>query len=828
MTVIYYVRNFNFFADVMADCMKIENTNIGYNKQNIDNSRGRQLADEMIFFADKNSASVSKLEFQEKLEQMENLSAQDLIRFIKGFNKEESVIELICDEIGNSKETRKNACKRVLDALIAKAELLGIDTKPLEKEFLNELNSQFSFLGLYINTKKLDNIINTLTQSIENRQNFTPEDVDRVKNTPVSEGQKQAGEILETRLENAFAAFGERIDENGEFTTKNKDGILYNGQMQKDGWAANTADFVSKIWRSDNTASKVRKDLKYAYEQIKILNEARENGEEDFKLKFKEIFGVDFDYANIVAYKKAEETYINAGLNHELEMNFNRNFKLLLSQAPLREEVETINPDPMTSTVIINVTATKEQVYYREFEKLANILGEQGKEILNNEFKRAGVSEGSLEDKFEILKNVTVKISKILRSNTLKAGKGNEFSEIESIYNNSYKAAFGLENDIMKRVTDYNTSQEIGAGVVKASVTIVASLAAAISGVGLAGVSAITAGVSFAADVSDSFTSGKALEILSGNGLSEYIKTAGKDTDWAAILKQAVVSGGTVFIGNAVAKGVTFVTEGAKPVSQALAMFGADITVDAGTEFLTTGKITIEGMVFSVLLSAAGNIVAIKPILNEAKSAKSQLQASASINTKLNDRILNAASRARYDETIVAEMIQKYPHVVKKLSSYKAPDNTKLFSAKDISDILYNCRNTIQNNPEKIFAILNNPEEIKMIAKYKFRASGLEKAVNKTPEISTASLALNDIEIDNSITAALREKAIKAAKEAGYDEDVIMDLIEKYPEVIEKMASPKIPDSSNIPDKNINDLLSHFKGQRKFAREEILALLNSL
>ena len=604
--------------------MEIKGTNVNLNQKIKEDSQvGKKLAKEIMLFADKNSSAVSKSEFQEKLNKMEKLSTQDLIKFIRSFDKDESIIELICDEIGDDKKVRKEACKKVLNALVNKAKELGIETSVFEKQFTEELGSQFSFLGKYINTDKLDSIINALTQSIENRLNLTSEDLQTIQNTSTEEGANQSNDVLENRLEKAYASFGERVGENGEMTTKDKNGNLYNGQMQRDGIAADIADGVSRIWGSENTATKVRKDLKATNEQLRQLQEAKLQGEEAYNAKFKEIFGVEYDYANILAYQKAEATYINASANHEFEMAFNRNLKTLLSPVPLREEVRYDNPDPMTNMVITTVTATKEQVYNREFNNLANFIGENGTEILNAALAEKGVANGNIEEKFEVLKQITKALSKQLHTSTLEAGGGKEFSEVQAMYDNSYKAAYGVENDIMKRVTDYNVSQEKGAGVVKAGVTIAASLAAAFSGIGLVGVAAITAGTTVATEVVDRGTSGKALNALREDGVGAYIKTANDDINWEATLKQAVISGGAVLIGGAVAKGVSIVMEGAKPAAQAIAQFGGDIVCDAGMEYLTTGKITVEGMVFAVLLSAAGNIVAMKQLSAAADAAKS-------------------------------------------------------------------------------------------------------------------------------------------------------------------------------------------------------------
>ena len=620
--------------------MEIKGTNVNLNQKiKEDSQAGKKLAKEMMLFADDNGAAVSLRGFQEKLDKMSKLSTQDLIKFIRGFDKDESVIELIVDEVGSSKDERKEACKKVLSALTNKAKDLGIDTKDFEQQFIKELDYQFNSWGT-VNTEKLDKIINAITQSIENRQNFTAEDVQTVQNTPAEVGQEQANGVIENRLEKAYSAFGERVGEDGEMTdvekvlvnmeTGEKTEVKYkNGQMQRDGIAADIADGVSRIWGSENTAAKVRKDLKASNAQLQQLKEAKLQGEDAYKAKFKEIFGVEYDYANMVAYQKAEATYINASSNHEFEMMFNRTLKTLLSPAPLREEVRYDNPDPMTNMVITTVTATKEQVYSREFNNLAEFLTQKdsngneikGSEILNAALAEKGVANGTIEEKFEVLKQIAKTLSKELHTATLEAGGGKEFSEVQAMYDNSYKAAYGVENDIMKRVTDYNVSQEIGGAVTKAGAILITTLATAGFGGGLVATAAATSIATVGYEVIDRGTSGNALNALREQGLGEYLKTVGEDVDWEATLKQAAMSGGAVLIGGGVAQGVTAIMKGHSTVAQFAAMLGADVVTDATMELFTTKQITWQNMVFTVLLSTIGNAVQ----LNQMKKATTEL-----------------------------------------------------------------------------------------------------------------------------------------------------------------------------------------------------------
>ena len=97
-------------------------------------------------------------------------------------------------------------------------------------------------------------------------------------------------------------------------------------QMKEDGWAGDLADGISNIWgvfqKDGNQAWRVRKDLARYRENMNELKSAAQEGEPQFKKKFKEIFGVEYNQ-NAIAdymlnpsstnYKKAFGTKNNIG-----------------------------------------------------------------------------------------------------------------------------------------------------------------------------------------------------------------------------------------------------------------------------------------------------------------------------------------------------------------------------------------------------------------------------------------------------------------------------------------------------------------------------------
>ena len=409
-------------------------------------------------------------------------------------------------------------------------------------------------------------------------------------------------------------------------------------------------------------------------------------------------------------------------------MTFNRTFKALLSNAPLRDETELVSADPSTNVMIETVTATKATVFKREYNNLVELMGENGEAILAELFEKKGVSNASMEDKFEVMKSFAKKWSNELHKETLEAGGGKSFSEIQAKYDNSYKAAYGVENDIMKRVNDYNTSQQIGGQVVKAGAVMAASMVAACSGMGLVGVAGVTSGATIVSEVVDRGTSGKALNTLKEEGFTAYVKTVNDDIDWEATLKQAVISGGSVLIGGAVAKGVNFVMQGQTPIAQAVAMFGADVLTDASLEYVTTGTITIEGVMFAVALSAVGNIVAYK-----------QLSAAADVANSVDE----AFDGARGQMTSQPDASNPPKDLATKLADAKGLDGKPLFKQKDIDLILQGMANLdgkpIPNFEAKVEAVLKNFAEVDHIANSKNKAATLWHAISD-PTQSTIDL----------------------------------------------------------------------------------------
>lgn len=431
----------------------------------------------------------------------------------------------------------------------------------------------------------------------------------------------------------------------------------FDKQMLEDTWAGDLADAISKIWGSENTAKKVRKDLSKARSDIRSLELAAKTSNDAFKSEFKRIYGVEYNPKNINNYKQLEYLYGNALTAKTIEESFNETFYKLLNR-PLGEESKIIGTN--SAGIAMTTTISKEEVYNREFNKLAEMLGEGSEDYLKELIKQSqeealavgviAIKPLSLEFKWRVLKKVVKDYSDMFAQQTINACNGKSFEGLQAEYQNAYKSAFGEKNDILKRVNDYNISQQKGAGYVKAGVLSAAMIAISVAtmGTGTAVAGGVTAsllksagtvaGLTAVIEGTDKFTSGAALKSLREDGVLEYLKTASSMTDWKNVAVATVSSGAMVLVMGGVSYQVSNLTRiagqklGMSAINTAYAAAGtttaSNIAVGMGTEYLMTGEISVEGTIFNVTLAVIGGVTQIVKI-NQATqaSAKVDIQA---------------------------------------------------------------------------------------------------------------------------------------------------------------------------------------------------------
>ena len=165
--------------------------------------------------------------------------------------------------------------------------------------------------------------------------------------------------------------------------------------------------------------------------------------------------------------------------------------------------------------------------------------------------------------------------------------------------------------------------------------------------------------------------------------------------------------------------------------------------------------------------------------------------------------LVSALDSVSYDKKVVLDMIDKHPDMIKMLSETKDKDGKPLFDALAVNDILFNCKNTIEQHPDRITAVLNNPEEIDIISSWKSKGAGLWRAVgdplNSTIERNPEAFGIEvEPKQENKENVINTDSTIKSFDEyfAGYkeyDNGGKMDkmIIADAKKVFETLKTPK-------------------------------------
>lgn len=615
------------------------------------------FANSLFNIIERENGAVGKKLFTRILLQVRNNEIIGVLKAIKEISGHSLVYSILDETMSSDKDMREaligegdgqKTIRGVFTILLDKAAECGVDKDSIaeyKKAFTDELEVQLSGLTMLFDSKKLDKIVSTVIQDIENNVRVT--DVERaiIEQTPRTNLQNNTMAILQERFDKA--------QDNFEL------------QMLEDGIFGDIADGFSKIYGSGNTADKVRKDLETASEQLTRLASAE--SEEEFKAAFLDVYKVAYNPINVKAYKDAEAMYAIALEAKKSQDDYEKEFNLLLSDKPLLEEFSSVT-SPTVGAGTSFRTATKEQVYEREFNKLAEVLGENGKAILENAVK----DEATLEAKYNALKSYAKGFQAYMEMLTRQACGGYDFETVERRYENSYKAAFGLGNDVLKRVNDYNLSQIQGAGIAKIATVMAAMTAISIAtmGTGTAGAvatagtviggmtkSAVTmATLTAGTEVLDKFTSGAALKELRQNGVLSYLEKANDMTDWGQIAKASVHAGAMtlVFMGQSYAlSNLTRVAGTAAGLSaQAIAYTSAGVNAAGvvatglGIEYLMTGEISVEGATFTVLMAVMGATIQVLQINKAINASKADAQ------TQMQEKVQNARKVLGIDDGV--------------------------------------------------------------------------------------------------------------------------------------------------------------------------------
>lgn len=520
------------------------------------------------------------------------LDEKNIIPTINAYNKispEESLIAAICKERANLSQTRIDAVNGITDKLVNLGNKFGVQTGHYKEFFDKELNAQFDTL-LPVKVGQIDKISGALVQAIENKKGLTQEERKEIQNANIKDTQTYTTEILNNSVTKAKKSMQE--------------------QANYDGWSAKLGEQIRKLWNSENQKELVQEDINIFNNQVQELN--KRVGTKDYNKKFKEIFDIEYDPELIAAYKQKEERYVAAALCTGIENNFKKSVSDLLTGMPLKDKF-VLAPASVTGMVPV-LKETKESIYERNLNSFAEFIGkgnvENGKKQIEKNMRDYKVKpESSLEEKYSVMQRMAQRYAKRLGQNTKNATGKKDLSELKREYDNSYYAAFGVKNDIAKRVADYRNSQMWSELLVQDTILGAASIP----------IWMFTAGTGVIPTLKiAAMHSGAAAAVYGTDRLSSKQGMTAKDIK--EILKCTAVDGATAIANQLAYKGIEAITSPiAKMSGKSVAKLTdfalstvADVAIDSGFEYIATGKITLQGVVYSVAFSAGGYIIDLK------------------------------------------------------------------------------------------------------------------------------------------------------------------------------------------------------------------------
>lgn len=304
----------------------------------------------------------------------------------------------------------------------------------------------------------------------------------KIQDKPIKSGFRQSNfvqkpDTFERNTNLTFTGKSNRIKQ----YTKTADSLLdagknaqlsLNGQLASEGWAGRVADNVSALWASNNRAHLVQADIENYNAQITDLKDSINNG--DFKEKFKETFGVEYNQSNIRNYEKAAKQFnmaittksvsdiVSAKLKDDIAI-YDEN------KGELKDIVKKV-PNYFANTGSVpyfDKTTKKEDLLKNMENDLVSIVG--SKETLDSTLKASGMDTEKMSDqeRYNAYGLMTKFLIETTKQTSINLSKGKNIKELKKDYDEAYVKAYGTKNHIQERVDKYNRSQIIGAATVR-------------------------------------------------------------------------------------------------------------------------------------------------------------------------------------------------------------------------------------------------------------------------------------------------------------------------------------------------------------------------
>ena len=565
----------------------------GLNKQKSRQEQGREIANGLHNSLKSTVGAIDNKKFKNEFNKIDKTN---VIPTIKSYDKlfpKNTLISDILTETGTDIETRENTVKNLFNILAETGKDNGVQVEHFKKNFDEELTRQVNKPVFSPKPTKLNRITNGLVQAIENKSSLTKEEKLAIAKSKPEKFYDYTTQLLESNLKVAEKSFQERVD--------------------SDGFFGKIADNVSAIWNSKNRKKLVQEDIDKHKDEIACLRAVADKGDDEFREVFKTIFKVDYDPELVATYKNKEVQLKTSLVAIASENFFNDKLSDLINNKKLEDKYEMLHT-VTCSAPVINKIETKEEMYQRNYNNFSMILGKgdkkKGSEILESKFKAEKLKpDATLKDKYKVMVKLANSQSDQMHKETMKITGGKDISLVKKEFEASYNATFGVENDIAKRVTDYNISQEVGEYaadcLIMGPIMIGVSLA---TGSGVTMASAVKGAL---AATGTNMVAYSADRLASKKGMTKE--------DIQDILKFSVLDGST-FVASALAStGINYFTSAAfkgasvgKKATEIAMLTLAETTADATVQKVLYGNVKIDGVKYSATFSLAGQLLELK------------------------------------------------------------------------------------------------------------------------------------------------------------------------------------------------------------------------
>ena len=193
--------------------------------------------------------------------------------------------------------------------------------------------------------------------------------------------------------------------------------------------------------------------------------------------------------------------------------------------------------------------------------------------------------------------------------------------------------------------------------------------------------------------------------------------------------------------------------------------------------------------------------------------------------------LTEAMKGTEYDKpdlkSVILDMFDKHPDMVKTLVDAKDKEGKPLFDALDVNGILFNCKDTIEKHPDRITAVLSNPEEVEHICSWNSRGAGLWRAVGD-PLSSTVEMNPQAFGVKPQKERITKQDLTEALDRATYDKSVVLDMFDKHPDMVKTLVDAKDKDGKPLFDAlDVDDILFNCKDTIEKHPDRITAVLSN-